>query len=167
MLAISLLGVTSMWTGLMEIAKKAGILEGITDKIRPFLRFLFPDIPNGHPSLERISVNLIANFFGLGAAATPPGLMAMEELERLEEERQRDKKSKEKAVRGRASKEMCTFLILNISSLQLIPVNVIAYRSQYGSVNPAAIVGPGILATTVSTAAAILFCRIMNRKMES
>ncbi|MDD7740723.1 MAG: nucleoside recognition protein [Fusicatenibacter sp.] len=167
MLAISLLGVTSMWTGLMEIAKKAGILEGITDKIRPFLRFLFPDIPNGHPSLERISVNLIANFFGLGAAATPPGLMAMEELERLEEERQKDKKSKEKAVRGRASKEMCTFLILNISSLQLIPVNVIAYRSQYGSVNPAAIVGPGILATTVSTAAAILFCRIMNRKMES
>ncbi|MCI5649567.1 MAG: nucleoside recognition protein [Fusicatenibacter sp.] len=184
MLAISLLGVTAMWTGLMEVAGKAGILEGITRKIRPFLRFLFPDIPEGHPALERIAVNLIANFFGLGAAATPPGLMAMEELALLEEERHTGsrslqgtvsgkeitsygygtkKRQKRAVVRGTASNEMCTFLILNISSLQLIPVNVIAYRSQYGSANPAAIVGPGIVATAVSTAVAIVFCKIMDR----
>ena len=105
----------------------------------------------------------IANMLGLGWAATPAGLKAMEELEALEEERRRQKKPGAFG-RGTASNEMCTFLIVNISSLQLIPINMIAYRSQYGSVNPTAVVGPGIVATAVSTGAAILFCRIMDRK---
>lgn len=160
-LAIALLGVTAMWSGLMEIASGAGIIDWMTRKIRPILRFLFPRITDGHPALEAISVNMIANFFGLGAAATPAGLRAMEELEGLEEER---RKKGCGVPRGTANREMCTFLIVNISSLQLIPVSVIAYRSQYGSVNPAAIVGAGILATTVSTGAAVLFCKIMDRK---
>ncbi len=100
---------------------------------------------------------------------TQGGLKAMEELEKLEEERRRyDGKrtaGKRRAVpRGVASNEMCTFLILNISSLQLIPMNVIAYRSQYGSVNPTAIVGPAIAATAVSTAAAVVFCKVMEWK---
>ena len=88
----------------------------------------------------------------------------MEELQKLEEDRRLGKVAGPVRKRGVASNEMCTFLIVNISSLQLIPVSVIAYRSQYGSVNPTAVVGPGIVATAVSTGAAILFCRIMDRK---
>lgn len=95
-----------------------------------------------------------ANILGLGWAATPAGLKAMEALSQLE-------KSRNNAQENVATDEMCVFLILNISSLQLIPVNIIAYRSQYGSVNPSAIIGPGILATVVSTIVAIVFCKIM------
>ncbi len=105
-----------------------------------------------------------ANFLGLGWAATPAGLKAMEELEKLEEERRQGRLPGPVRKRGVASNEMCTFLILNISSLQLIPMNIIAYRSQYGSVNPTAIVGPAIAATAVSTAAAVLFCKIVEGK---
>lgn len=88
----------------------------------------------------------------------------MEELGRLEEDRRQGRLPGPVRKRGIASNEMCTFLILNISSLQLIPVNVIAYRSQYGSVNPTAIVGPGIVATAVSTMVAVIFCKVMNGK---
>lgn len=162
-LAVALLGVTAMWSGLMEIASGAGIIDWLTRKIRPILRFLFPRIPDGHPALEAISVNMIANFFGLGAAATPAGLRAMEKLEGLEEER---RKKGCGVPRGTANREMCTFLIVNISSLQLIPVNVIAYRGQYGSVNPTAIVGPAIAATAVSTLAGVVFCKVMDKRRE-
>lgn len=162
-LAIALLGVTAMWSGLMEIASGAGIIDWLTRKIRPILRFLFPRITDGHPALEAISVNMIANFFGLGAAATPAGLRAMEKLEGLEEER---RKKGCGVPRGTANREMCTFLIVNISSLQLIPVNVIAYRGQYGSVNPTAIVGPAIAATAVSTLAGVVFCKVMDKRRE-
>ena len=162
-LAVALLGVTAMWSGLMEIASGAGIIDWLTRKIRPILRFLFPRIPDGHPALEAISVNMIANFFGLGAAATPAGLRAMEELEGLEEER---RKKGCGVPRGTANREMCKFLIVNISSLQLIPVNVIAYRGQYGSVNPTAIVGPAIAATAVSTLAGVVFCKVMDKRRE-
>ncbi|HIX76020.1 MAG TPA: nucleoside recognition protein [Candidatus Fusicatenibacter merdavium] len=162
-LAIALLGVTAMWSGLMEIASGAGMIDWITKKIRPVLRFLFPGIPEGHPALESISVNMIANFFGLGAAATPAGLKAMEELKKLEDDRRTGRAARPVRGKGIASNEMCTFLIVNISSLQLIPVNVIAYRGQYGSVNPAAIVGPAIAATAASTLAGVVFSKIMDR----
>ena len=88
----------------------------------------------------------------------------MEELEKLEEERRQGRLPGPVRKRGVASNEMCTFLILNISSLQLIPMNIIAYRSQYGSVNPTAIVGPGIVATAVSTIVAVLYCKMMDGK---
>ncbi len=88
----------------------------------------------------------------------------MEELAKLEEERRKHGMEELAGPRGVASNEMCTFLILNISSLQLIPVNIIAYRSQYGSVNPAAVVGPGIVATAVSTGVAVVFCKVMDRR---
>ena len=104
-----------------------------------------------------------ANVLGLGWAATPAGLKAMEELGKLEEDRRRGRIPGPVRARGVASNEMCTFLIINISSLQLIPVNVIAYRSQYGSVNPAGIVGAGIVATAVSTGVAVVFCKMMDR----
>lgn len=161
-LCITMMGVMSFWVGLMKIAEKSGIIDGLSRKLRPFLKFLFPRIPEGDPSENHIATNIIANIFGLGWAATPAGLKAMESLEELEEKR---RKNHQGAVpQGVASNEMCNFLIFNISSLQLIPVNIIAYRSQYGSVNPAAIVGPAIVATMISTAAAVIFCKIMDRK---
>lgn len=155
-LCITMMGVMSLWVGLMEIATRAGIINAASKKIHPLIRFLFPRLPTGHPAEEYITTNMIANVLGLGWAATPAGLKAMDALSKLEEERQ-------SVPRGTASNEMCTFLIVNISSLQLIPVNVIAYRSQYGSVNPAAIVGAGILATTVSTLAGVFYCKLMDR----
>lgn len=178
-LCVTMVGVMSLWVGLMRIAEKAGIIAGAVRWLKPFLRFLFPRIPKGHLSNQYIAENFIANVFGLGWAATPAGIRAIEELEKLEEERRegnsenllsekhsvRSKKRKVSAVaKGTASNEMCTFLILNISSLQLIPMNMIAYRSQYGSVNPAAIVGPAIVATMVSTIVAIIYCKLMDRK---
>ena len=163
-LCITMMGVMSFWVGLMEIATKAGIISQISRKIRPLIRFLFPSLPAGHPAEEHITTNIIANVLGLGWAATPAGLRAMEELENLEEERRKHRAPGPIRKRGVASNEMCNFLIINISSLQLIPVNVIAYRSQYGSVNPASIVGAGIVATTVSTLTAVIFCKIKDRK---
>lgn len=151
-LCITMMGVMSFWVGIMKIAEKAGIIEGLSRKMAPCLAFLFPGIPRQHPANRYIATNMIANIFGLGWAATPAGLKAMEELEKLNKRP------------GVASNEMCTFLIINISSLQLIPVNVIAYRSQYGSVNPSVIIGPALLATSVSTGVAILFCKLMDRK---
>lgn len=161
-LCITMMGVMSLWVGLMEIAEKAGLIQSASRRIRPLVRFLFPQLPAGHPAEEHITTNLIANVLGLGWAATPAGLRAMEELGRLEEDRRSGRQPGPIQKKGVASNEMCTFLIINISSLQLIPVNVIAYRSQYGSVNPAAIVGAGIIATSISTLAALLYCKIMD-----
>lgn len=172
-LAIAVVGVTAMWTGLMKIAEETGLIAQMTRKMRPILRFLFPDLSSEHPAYGQISLNMIANFLGLGWAATPAGLKAMENLAQLEEERRSIETEGQQDVdwtgvpavpKGMASNEMCTFLILNISSLQLIPVNIIAYRSQYGSVNPTAIVGPGIAATAVSTVVAVVFCKVMDGK---
>lgn len=163
-LCITMIGVMSFWTGIMEIASRAGIIGMAAGKMQPLIRFLFPEIPKGHKANEHITTNFIANFLGLGWAATPAGLKAMEELGRLEDDRRAGRAAGPVRKKGIASNEMCTFLILNISSLQLIPVNVIAYRSQYGSANPAGIVGAGIAATAVSTEAAIVFCRLMDRK---
>ena len=161
-LCITMMGIMSFWVGIMEIASKSGIIKSASEKILPFIHFLFPDLPLNHPSIGHITTNIIANILGLGWAATPAGLKAMEELEHLEEDRRLGLLPGPVRKKGVASNEMCSFLILNISSLQLIPVNVIAYRSQYGSVNPAAIVGAGIIATSVSTLADILYCKLFE-----
>lgn len=172
-LCITMVGVMSLWVGVMEVAREAGLIQAMSDKIRPIIRFLFPGIPEGHEANEHISTNMIANFLGLGWAATPAGLKAMESLAQLEEDRRAGSARAVPAKKGwrirpvpkgTASKEMCTFLIINISSLQLIPVNIIAYRSQYGSGNPTAVVGPAIVATAVSTVVAVVFCKVMDRK---
>ena len=144
--------VMALWTGIMEIANESGLIRAATNRIIPIIRGLFPELPKEHKAWNYISLNIIANILGLGWAATPAGLKAMEELQSLNRS-------------DVASDAMCTFLIINISSLQLIPVNIIAYRSQYGSVNPAAIVAPAILATLVSTLAAVFYCSIkINKK---
>ncbi|MCD7724111.1 MAG: nucleoside recognition protein [Clostridiales bacterium] len=161
-LCITMIGIMALWVGLMEIAQKSGLIAKMTRGIQPFISFLFPRIPKDHPSREYIATNLIANVLGLGWACTPAGLKAMEALAQLERERGNPEYGIGDGTAGRscsASREMCTFLILNISSLQLIPVNMIAYRSQYGSVNPAGIIAPAIVATFISTLTAILYCK--------
>ncbi|BDF31983.1 spore maturation protein A [Lachnospiraceae bacterium] len=169
-LCITMMGVMSFWVGLMEIATKAGIIKSVSKKMRPIIRFLFPRLPADHPAAEHITTNMIANILGLGWAATPAGLKAMDGLAELERERGNPEYQDKKRLLGGVSKgrtasnEMCTFLIINISSLQLIPVNIIAYRSQYGSVNPAAIVGAAIVATSISTLAGIIYAKLMDRK---
>ena len=155
-LCITMLGVMSFWTGLMQIAQKAGIIASLTQKITPFLRFLFPSLQNEYRALEYISTNVIANILGLGWACTPAGLKAMEEMRQIQLRRGKNP--------DMASNEMCGFLILNISSLQLIPVNMIVYRSQYGSVNPTAIIAPAIVATLFSTLAGIIFLKIADMR---
>jgi len=172
-LCITMAGVMALWMGLMKIAEESGLVQKMTKGIMPFLRCLFPRIPRGHKSLEYISTNMIANILGLGWACMPAGLKAMEELANLERERGNPEYldrggsvSEERSLatmRPRAaSNEMCVFLIVNISSLQLLPINIIAYRSQYGSVNPIAIVGPAILATVASALVGIVFCLVKN-----
>lgn len=149
-LCIFMLGVIGVWNGMMEIAVKSGLMKKIAKTMYPFIHWLFSDIPPRHKANEYIAANMAANILGLGWAATPAGLKAMRELQKLEE------------GGGRASDMMCAFLVLNISSLQLVPINMIAYRSQYGSVNPAAVVLPAICATMISTMAGIVFIKIME-----
>ena len=159
-LCITMTGIMALWVGLMEIAKNSGLIASMTKGIQPFISFLFPRIPGNHAAREYISTNIIANILGLGWACTPAGLKAMEELQKLNEEECR-RTGKPPVT---ASNEMCTFLIMNISSLQLIPVSIIAYRCQYGSVNPTAVIVPGIIATLTSTLVAIIFVKVMDRK---
>lgn len=167
MLCITMLGIMSFWTGIMEIGQKSGLIERLSNKMGPILHFLFPNIPRDHKALEFISTNIIANVLGLGWAATPAGLKAMEALKELEEKRRieaaRGKCPVKPVPEGTANNEMCTFLIINISSLQLIPVNMIAYRSQYGSPNPTAVVGPALAATLISTLVGVAVCKLLDR----
>ncbi|MBE5852790.1 MAG: nucleoside recognition protein [Lachnospiraceae bacterium] len=151
-LCITMAGIMGVWVGLMEIAQRAGLVKVLTRKMDRVITFLFPDIPQGHVSRNHISMNLVANILGLGWACTPAGLLAMESLSKLNEKK------------DTATSAMCGFLILNISSLQLIPINMIAYRSQYGSNNPTAIILPAILATMCSTFAAVLYIRAAYRR---
>lgn len=165
-LCVTMAGVMALWMGLMKIAERSGLIAGLASGIQPFLSFMFPRLPKKHEAREYIATNFIANILGLGWACTPAGLKAMEALAELEKERGNPaylREGKNGAART-ASREMCTFLILNTSSLQLIPVNMIVYRTQYGSADPAAVIGPAILATLFSTVAAVVFCKIMDRK---
>lgn len=164
-LCITMMGILSMWTGLMQIARASGLLEKMAGWLSPVLRFLFPRLKPGSKATEYIATNMVANVLGLGWAATPAGIKAMEELAALEEERGTPGYVRGKETHPRAaSAEMCTLLVMNMSSLQLIPINMIAYRSQYGSSSPAAIVAPVIVATVVSTIAAVIFCKLNARR---
>lgn len=162
-LCITMAGAMALWVGLMEIAGQAGLIESFTKKLQPFISFLFPDVPKDHPARGYIATNIVANILGLGWACTPAGLKAMEELSKLEEERgtpgyeTADRRTKGDRA---ASDAMCAFLILNISSLQLIPVNMIVYRTKYGSASPSGIILPAIVATCFSTLAGILYIKM-------
>ena len=177
-LCITMLCVMTLWTGVLEIGHRSGLVDQLAGRMGPILTFLFPRLDPDGKARKQISVNVTANILGLGWAATPARLKAMEELKKVEEERRKGGAARQKDTPGQedtagqraaarqagtASNEMCTFLIINISSLQLIPMNMIVYRSQYGSVNPTAIVGPALAATFISTVVAVIFCRVMDR----
>lgn len=174
-LCITMMGILSMWTGLMQVARAGGLLEKMAGWLSPVIGFLFPKIKKDSKAAEYIATNMVANVLGLGWAATPAGIKAMEELAALEEERKTpgyETKTGNTAggsglpegVPRAASDEMCTLLVINMSSLQLIPINMIAYRSQYGSASPAAIVAPVIAATVISTLVAVVFCKWKARR---
>lgn len=150
-LTLILMGTMGVWLGFMKIAEASGLIQILTKKLKPFLHWLFPQIPKKHKSLDSIAMNLIANFLGLGSAATPFGLKAMEELQEINQNK------------DTASNSMIMFLVVNISSVQLLPINIIAYRVQFGSANPAEIIGPAILATIISTFVGIIMTKWYER----
>jgi spore maturation protein A len=151
-LAIGLLGVMCLWTGIMKIMEKSGTMAWIAKCARPLTRFLFPEIKHKSSALGAILMNLAANFLGLGNAATPLGLKAMDALQKLNPKK------------DTASNPMCMFLVLNTAAIQLIPVTIIAVRKQAGSSNPheitAAIWIASICATLAGIAAAKIFAFI-------
>lgn len=149
-LAFTMAGVVAVWSGILKIAEKGGMIDALAEKMEPFLDFLFPEVPRGHAARRYISANFAANFLGLGWAATPAGLLAMEELAKLN------------GKTGRASNAMCMFLVVNMSSLQLVTVNILAYRAEYGSAAPAEIMGAGIAATLGTTIVGILLAKILE-----
>lgn len=151
---LGLVGILTLWLGVAKIAEKSGLLETVTKALQPLVRLMFPSIPKGHPALGAILMNISANLFGFGSAATPFGLKAMEHLQKLNRS-------------DEASEAMCTFLVVNTSSVTLIPSTIIALRASAGSANPAEIVGTMIFATVISTTVAItadLFFRFRWRR---
>lgn len=151
-LCIKACGALTMWMGVMYIAEKANLIDAIARRMTPLLDFLFPDVPRNHPARKYMATNIIANFLGLGWAATPPGLKAMQELQKLN-------KSTHKATHA-----MCMFLIVNISTIQLVSIQLIAYRQAFGSSNPTEVVGPSIIATLASAIVGITLAKLMYRK---
>lgn len=151
-LCIGLISILVFWLGMMRIAQEAGLLDKLSRAFRPIIIKLFPEIPSDHPAFGYILSNIIANMFGLGNAATPLGIKAMEQLSQLN------------GGKPVASRSMITFLVLNTSGLTLIPTMVIGIRMNYNSASPTEIVGPTLIATVCSTAGAIIIDRIFYHR---
>ncbi len=150
-IAFSLVSVMTFWLGMMKLIEKSGLINWFVKVLRPLANLLFPRVPGNHPAMHAILMNMSANMLGMGNAATPFGLKAMQELQNL---------NHDPTV---ASDEMCTFLAINTSSLTLVPTTVIALRAATGSFNPTEIVGATILATFCSTVVAITVDRLLRR----
>lgn len=150
--SFGLISIMVFWLGMMRIAEDAGLLKKMARMLGPVVVKLFPDVPRNHPAVGYIMSNLSANLFGLGNAATPMGIKAMQELQKLNPDS------------TTATPAMCTLLALNTSSITLIPTTLIAIRMNYGSANPAEIIGTTLAATIVATSAAILADRWYRRK---
>jgi len=150
-LALPLAGVMALWLGLMKIAEKAGLVSVLASALRPVLRWLFPDVPANHPAMGSMVMNMAANMLGLNNAATPLGLRAMQDLEKLNPRP------------GTATNAMCTFLAINTSSIQLIPATTVAILAAAGSKNPTIIIGTAFFATCCSTLAGIIAVKAFER----
>lgn len=149
-ISISLIAIITFWLGIMKLAEEAGLVRALAWLVRPVMRFLFPGVPKEHPAMGAMVMNLSANILGLGNAATPMGLIAMRELQKLNQ------------GRDTASDAMCTFLALNTSCITLIPTTIIGIRLLYGAADPTEIVGPTIMATAFSMAVAIVVDRLLR-----
>lgn len=150
-LALGFAGIMALWLGIMRIAQDSGLVDHLTSLIRPVMRFLFKGIPDGHPAMGSMAMNMVANMFGLNNAATPLGIRAMKDLDTLNRNR------------GTATDDMCMFLAMNTSSLQIIPAGAIALLAAGGSSDPTAIVFPALAATTVSTVVGVVAARTLSR----
>lgn len=150
-IAIGLVGVMTLWLGIMRIAEASGLVTLLGRLLRPVLRWLFPEIPADHPANGAIVMSIAANMLGLNNAATPLGIKAMEELQALNEEK------------DTATNPMITFMALNTSGVQLIPATMIGVLAAAGSVNPTAIISPSLVATFIGTVAAVLAAKFLQR----
>ena len=150
-IAIGLIGIMAMWLGIMKIAEEGGLIKMLARAIRPVARFLFPEIPDGHPAIGSMMMNVTANWLGLGNAATPLGLKAMDELQSLNKKK------------DTASNSMVTFLAINTASITFIPMTVIAVRTELGSANPFEIISTSIFASTCACIAAITASKLLSK----
>lgn len=150
-IAIGLIGIMAFWLGLMKVAEEAGLVKALGRGLRPIMKRLFPEIPEDHPAVGSIVANVAANFFGLGNAATPLGIKAMQELQELNDNKEE------------ASNAMVLFLAINTSSVTLISSSVIAYRAAANSANVTEIIAPTIIATAISTIVAVVSCKVLQK----
>lgn len=153
-ISLFLLGIVSVWMGITRILEDSGLIYRIAHLFRPVISRLFKNIPGEHPSITAITLNVLANLFGLGNAATPLGIKAMQELDSLNEDK------------GTVTFEMMIFIVLNTASIQLIPFSVIGILAGFGAANPAAIVLPVLIATAVSALAALLILLTFRKIIE-
>ncbi|MFZ5632715.1 MAG: nucleoside recognition domain-containing protein [Bacillota bacterium] len=149
--SLSLIAIITFWLGIMKLAEEAGIVSFLARLIAPLLRFLFPGIPRDHPAMGAIIMNISANILGLGNAATPTGLIAMQEMQKLNT-----------GDRRTATPAMCTFLALNTSCITLIPTTIIGIRMMHGSADPTEVVGTTIFATACGMTVAVVVDRILR-----
>jgi spore maturation protein A len=150
-LAIGLIGIMALWLGLMKVAEKSGLVALLANALKPVTKRLFPDVPSDHPAMGAMILNISANMLGLANAATPLGLKAMKELNKINPKA------------GTATDAMCTFLVINTSNVQIIPATVIAIRAAAGSANPTEIIGPVIVATFVSLIIGVTIVKLLAR----
>lgn len=150
---IQIFPVLALWLGIMKIAETSGLLKKMANLLTPLLSKIFPEIPKNHESLGLIASNVIANMAGLGSAATPFGLKAMDSLQKLNKKK------------DTASRSMITFLVLNTSGVTIIPTTIISLRMMYKSINPTDIVIPALIATTCSTIAGLVIDRIIAKRV--
>ena len=143
-LALNLAGIMTFWLGMMEIAKISGLIDRFAQLVKPIMCYLFPSVPGEDPAMGAMILNIAANMLGLANAATPFGLQAMKELDRLNEHK------------PEASNAMCTFLAINTSSVQLIPTTAIAFLAANGATHPTDVILSGLIATSISTLVAII-----------
>ncbi len=155
MLAIGLIGPMALWLGIMKVAEAGGLMRSIARAVRPLMIRLFPDVPAEHPAMSAMIMNMAANALGLGNAATPMGIKAMQELEKLAPEK------------GSATNAMCLFLAINTSSVTLLPLGVITVRAAAGASSPAAILVPSLIATICSTCVAIIMSKTLAAREEA
>lgn len=149
--AIGLTGIMAVWLGLMNIAEKSGLIKSFSKIFRPVMKFLFPDIPRDHPAASSIVMNMVANMFGAGNSATALGLKAMKEMSKLNPNKKR------------ATDSMCMFLVINMSSIQLVPLTILKIRADAGAIDPTEIIGTSLIATSVSTIVGIISVLILRR----
>ncbi|HSR88746.1 MAG TPA: nucleoside recognition domain-containing protein [Pontiella sp.] len=150
-ISLFLLGIVSVWLGITRILEDSGLIYRIAHLFRPIISRLFKDIPGDHPSITAITLNVLANLFGLGNAATPLGIKAMQELDSINPDK------------GTITPEMMTFIVINTASIQLIPFSVIGILAGFGHGNPAAVVLPVLIATAISTMTALLVLALFRK----